>query len=489
VPTWPAAGIALGLTLVAVVLYRVTRAHLRARVRRAARRAIRRFDVRLNRYKLVDRLAVRDVLLADGAVQKAVRRHAREHGIAEEEVTRSVHAYIEEIVPSFSVLSYYRLGYNVSRVLLHLLYRVRSDYQDRDALNAIPRDDVVVYTMNHRSNADYVVVAYLLANRVSISYAVGEWARVWPLEYIFKSFGSYFVRRRFREPLYHTVLERYVQLITRNGVTQGIFLEGGLTRTGRLQTPKLGLLDYLTRTAADPDFTKNIWLIPVAINYDRVLEDRSLIAEQRGASRPARVRQLASLGHFLFNNFLRLISGNLKRYGRVAVNFGTPVSLGDWLKANPGTLDSPPEDRLPRLKSLADEIMRRIEDIMPVTAVPLVCAALLSFGETAVSESNLLDRVDEYLDAVRTRFHPHVRTELGPRDVLERAWLTFHMRQLVVKEGRTFVIIPRQRPLLEYYANSVIHLLPAHGERRPMHPAGDADVHLPHLSDPPATIS
>jgi len=75
--------------------------------------------------------------------------------------------------------------------------------------------------MNHRSNADYVVVAYVLARGVHVSYAVGEWARAWPLEYVFKSFGAYFIRRRFREPLYHTVLERYVQLITRNGVTQG----------------------------------------------------------------------------------------------------------------------------------------------------------------------------------------------------------------------------------------------------------------------------
>src|SRR4029077_6242734 len=65
---------------------------------------------------------------------------------------------------------------------------------------------------------------------VAISYAVGEWARAFPLERMFKAFGAYFVRRKFREPLYHAVLERYVQLITREGVTQGIFLEGGLTR-------------------------------------------------------------------------------------------------------------------------------------------------------------------------------------------------------------------------------------------------------------------
>jgi hypothetical protein len=29
--------------------------------------------------------------------------------------------------------------------------------------------------------------------KVALSYAVGEWARVWPLEHLFRSFGSYFV--------------------------------------------------------------------------------------------------------------------------------------------------------------------------------------------------------------------------------------------------------------------------------------------------------
>ena len=108
--------------------------------------------------------------------------------------------------------------------------------------------------MNHRSNADYVLVSYALAGQVAISYAVGEWARAFPLEHMFKAFGSYFVRRKYREPLYHAVLERYVQLITREGVTQGIFLEGGLTRDGLLKSPKIGLLDYVLGIARDPAY-------------------------------------------------------------------------------------------------------------------------------------------------------------------------------------------------------------------------------------------
>ena len=385
-------------------------------------------------------------------------------------------------MPFFDVLSYYKLGYNIARVLCGLLYRVTSEYQDRAALNAIPRGDVVLYLMNHRSNADYIVVAYVLAHGVSISYAVGEWARVWPLEYVFKSFGAYFVRRGFREPLYHTVLERYVQLITSNGVTQGIFLEGGLTRTGRFRSPKVGLLDYVARTVMDPTFERDIWLVPVGLNYDRVLEDRTLIRELIDErNRPGRLHQLASVLHYVVANTLRLLSSRLKRYGRVAINFGTPVSLRQWSADNPGALHLPKEERLNKLRGLADEVMIRIAAIIPVTPVPLVSAALLSFGETMVRHSDLLDRIDAYRDHLIATGAKLVREERGADAILDRAWRMFRMRRLIVREGDSFVVLPKQRPLLEYYANSIDHLLPEQQARRSMHPAHDADRDLPGL--------
>src|SRR5438876_686870 len=241
--------------------------------------------------------------------------------------------------------------------------------------------------MNHRSNVDYVVVAYVLAYGAHVSYAVGEWARVWPLEYVFKSFGSYFIRRGFREPLYHAVLEEYVHLITRNGVTQGFFPEGRLSRDGRLGPPKLGLLDYVCRTALDPAFDRDIWFVPVAINFDRVLEDRALIRELVDErDRPRRLAQLWTVATYVGSNALRLVSGRLKRYGRAAVNFGTPVSLKEWLASAPGVLELPKERRLPELARLAALLMERIGAIVPVTPVPLAAAALLSFGQTVIPE-------------------------------------------------------------------------------------------------------
>ncbi len=414
-----------------------------------------------------------------------MRDHVATHTLPEAAVRRRVNAYLDEMIPHFNVLSYYKLGYNLAKIFVNLLYKVSVDYQDEAALTRIPRHDVVVYLMNHRSNADYIVVAYVLAHGVHVSYAVGEWARAWPLEYVFKSFGAYFIRRRFREPLYHAVLERYVQLITRNGVTQGIFPEGGLTRDGRLRPPKLGLLDYICRTLLDPAFTRDIWFVPVAINYDRVLEDRVLIREllaERDRPGGGRLAQLATVASYLASNTARLLTGRLKRYGRAAVNFGTPLSLRGWLRTAPeGVLAWPKEHRLPELERLAREVLQRIGAVLPVTPVPLAAAALLSFNQTVVPRGAVLERMDELRDRLHDVNGKVVRGDARIGDVWDRAWRMLRMRRLVVAEGDSLVVLPRGRPLLEYYANSIAHLVPIRGPRPPFHKAHEVDGTLPRL--------
>ncbi len=453
-------------------------------LRNATRRTVHRFGVRLERYRLMNPRAIRAKLLEDPAITAAIAAHCQDQGTSPKQARALADRYLREIVPAFNVLVYYRVGYHTSRALLRLLYRVSTEYQDREALETLPRRDVVVYLMNHRSNADYVVVAFVLARAVSISYAVGEWARVWPLEPLFKRFGAYFVRRRYREPLYHRVLERYVQHISRQGVTQGIFLEGGLSRDGSLMPPKLGLLDYIAGTLRDPAFDRDIWLVPVALNYDRVLEDRILIRELvPGGTPPPRRQQLPAVTAYLAANVGRLLLGRRLHYGRVAVNFGSPISLRAWAGARPGVLHLPKVERLAHLKTLAQEIMERIAAIMPVTPVPMVAAALLSFGRDVVRLEDLLERLDQYRDHLMAANAKLMHAEQGVAAILDRALKTLHIRRLVVPEGRTLVIPPGERPLLEFYANSVRHLLPA-GPAVPVsggHPALEEDPTLPRL--------
>ncbi len=458
------------------------------------RRALRRwgartrleFRARLDRYKLTESKRVKADLRADPIVGQAIDDQVTRTGESRGLVARQVDRYIEEIVPFFNVLSYYRLGYNLSKLLTRLFYKVTVEYHDHRALSRIPKRDVVLYLMNHRSNMDYVVVTYVLAQVVSISYAVGEWARTWPLEYIFKSFGSYFIRRKFRDPLYHTVLERYVQQITRHRVTQGIFPEGGLSRDGTLRPPKIGLLDYVVGTLKDPGFDGDIWLVPAAINYDRVLEDRTLTRELVvGAPRRPYVAQLFGwIGFAIWNGF-QLLRGQQQRYGRVAVNFDAPISVRQWLAAQPvAVLDLPREERLPEIQRLAQLVLDRAGAVIPVTPVCFASAALLSFHSSLIPEGALWIRLAELKDRLKDTNARMIRSELTVTEVWDRAWRTFRSRRWVVREGPNFIVLPDARPLLEYYANSIAHLLPEE-IRFDLTPAFGVDETLPRLGRQP----
>ena len=439
---------------------------MRSRGNRMALRARHSSRSRIDRFKLAKKSFIREMLLADEVVAAAVREHAAEHAIDEAATWRRVDAYIDEIVPFFSILTYYKVGLVVSKVLLNFFYKVSAEYAGTESVEGLPRDAIVVYLVNHRSNADYVLVGYVLSGTVAISYAVGEWARTFPLEYIFKSFGAYFIRRKYREKLYHTVLERYVQLITRNGVTQGIFLEGGLSRDGRLANAKIGLLDYVLGVARDPAVRRRLYVVPVAINYDRVLEDRSLLLElnvREGRKRPPRYVQLAGVLRYVWWNSTRVLARRWRRYGRASVVIGEPFALQEWLDQQDietgGLFEIARAERLARVQVLSDSVLERIAAIIPVTPVPLACAAVQSFESDFIPRDRLLERMSDMRDVLKELNARVIHREGSIEDVFDRAWRMLRMRRMLIEVRGGYIVSPGQRPLISYYANSIAHLL------------------------------
>lgn len=459
------AGVATALLLLAGIVVLATRWWRRA-THRGALRLHKRFGARIDRFKFADRRGIIATLLEDEGIAAAARAHAAHQGITEVEAWARVRTYLGEIVPQFSLWFYYRVGLAVAEPLLKLFFRVSVVDRREGALAKLPRDSVVVYLINHRSNADYVLAGYALAGQVAISYAVGEWARVFPLEYVFKTFGAYFIRRRFREPLYHTVLERYVQLITRHGVTQGIFPEGGLSRDGRFRPAKIGLLDYIIGVARDPAVAARTYLVPVAINYDRVLEDRSLLRElhpDEGHRPPGLVAQLAVVLWSVLWNVFRIVTRSWKRHGDAVVVIGEPVSIAPWFGevAARGTplFDLPREQRLGEVQKLADDAMRRIGDLTPVTAVPLVCAAIQSLDADYVPRQALAARVGEMLESLREDGRVIASDDEPVAVRIERAVELLRSRLGIARTREGIVVLPRGRELVSYYANSIEHLL------------------------------
>jgi glycerol-3-phosphate O-acyltransferase len=404
----------IALPLYELLRWQVLR-RIREHLRDKARAFAEQYGVRVDPFKFGGKLLVREELLNDRAVVRAMMA-AVDAGERPGDVRDRVEQYIGEIVPAFSLGAYFEVGMRLAHAAIRAVYRpviVRPPAQ-------LPQGATAVFLINHRSNFDYVVVGWALARQVAISYAVGEWARVFPLDALFKAFGGFFVRRGFRDPLYHTVLRRYLQLITRRGVTQGIFPEGGLTRDGGLLPPKVGLLDALIQLEGGCD----LYFVPVGINYDRVLEDEVLLAELRGRTRPpTRAEKLRGALRLLWLlpwrgavNALRVATGRLQRHGYVAVSFGEPVRFGDLPQAR-GVSELTDEQRRGRAKEVAALLMERIARIIPATPVALVSRAALELRCDA-GEGDLASRVRQIRAALDERGVP---TAMGREFDAQRA--------------------------------------------------------------------
>lgn len=443
---------AAGLALL-LLLRRAVRRAFRRWTWRQALRTRRELGFRLNPVTLTRKQRLKGELLADPDLRGRVAAMAAETGRDEASLLADVSLYLDEIIPTFNLITTYRFGKRLAGWALRTCYRVRIGRSAEAALNRIPRDASVVYVMNHRSNADYLLVAFLLANRVSISYAVGEWARVWPLERLFRSFGSFFVRRRFRDPLYHAVLERYVQRAVAQGTTQGIFIEGGLSRDGRLQGPKLGLLDYMLRAGA-----KDLVFIPVGINYDRVVEDSNLVRESLGKPRRSPLALLRRTSLWLLGLVWRGATGRFHRFGYAVANFGRPIHARAALEgADLRALDW--EARRPLLEAVADSLLRAVGAEVPIPPVAAVAWVFRWQGDPAPGRARLRDHLLDVLGAAQERGLPLYLPRGSFQRTFEVGLRVLLLRRILVPQESQVFLPPHKAPLLDYYACGVDHLL------------------------------
>ncbi|MDQ5849150.1 MAG: 1-acyl-sn-glycerol-3-phosphate acyltransferase, partial [Pseudomonadota bacterium] len=332
VPVWLALAAAL---LAAWALYEhVLMPALRWIVTHPANRVIDELSSRLRigvrPFQRTRRQALIHRLLTDPKVQQAAERFSREKGVPLQRAFRTVETYAREIVPAFNAYLYFRVGYWFGRTIARALYRVRIGYIDSAGLAKIDAEATVVLVMNHRSNMDYVLAGFLAADQAALSYAVGEWARSWPLSALIRAMGAYFVRRNSGDELYRRVLERYIAMATEAGVPQAVFPEGGLSRDGRMREPRLGVLDYMVRGWDEAG--RDLVFVPLGLNYDRVLEDRTLLLskEQKTNRISALWRTLRFVGH----NLSLVARSDWHRFGYACANFGSPISMREYCRSH-----------------------------------------------------------------------------------------------------------------------------------------------------------
>jgi glycerol-3-phosphate O-acyltransferase len=366
------------------VLKPAVRWFFRRRIERLMARVNSRLDRKLQPFRFAARKDMVSRLAYDRLVLEAVTEHAAEAGIPAEVAFEEARRYAHEIVPSFSAYFYFGFGARAAKWLSRLLFRVRVGKVDA-ALAEIDPKATVIFVMNHRSNMDYVLVTWLVSSRSAVSYAVGEWARIWPLSWLIRNMGAYFIRRKSRNSLYRRVLARYVQMATDDGVTQAMFPEGGLSLNGEVGPAKMGLLSYIVAGYTPGD--RDVLFVPVGLGYDRVLEDRVLTGAAKEGTRTFRARPLVILKATASILWGRM-RGTFKGFGTAAASFGQPISLRAFLA----------EGQTDAIEALGARLMGAILQVVPMLPVPLVAAAL---SEGPVARADLPERLGRLIAALQ----------------------------------------------------------------------------------------
>ncbi|MEO0814974.1 MAG: 1-acyl-sn-glycerol-3-phosphate acyltransferase, partial [Myxococcota bacterium] len=192
-----------------------------------------------------------------------------------------------------SIASRYRV--KVVRILDRILYWVFNRIYDGIVVDEaglartfdLVRNTPIVLCPSHRSHVDYLVLSYVLYRHgLTPPYiAAGANLSFFPLGFLFRSAGAFFLRRTFKDDkIYAAVFRGYVAELLRLGASIEFFPEGTRSRTGKMLMPRFGMFSMIVG-AWRQGAQKDIQFVPVSIDYDRIIEARSYEKELHGEAK------------------------------------------------------------------------------------------------------------------------------------------------------------------------------------------------------------
>ncbi len=429
-------------------------------VSRQARLALDRSERALlgDRYKVPKE--VTEAIEDSPAFRAEVARLAARLGMTEAEAMGRAGADLDGLVASMSPIAVDLLSSTLRPLHAHA-WDVQVDTAGLDRLRELNREHALVFLPSHRSYADPLLLADVLAEHDFPRNHVlgGDNLRFWPIGPLAKRAGIVFIRRSFGDDeIYKLALREYLGFLLAKRFNLEWYMEGGRSRTGKLRPPRYGLLAYVAEAVARGR-ADDAYLVPVAITYDQLREVSAMAAEQAGAAKKAE-----GLGWLA--GYAR---GQLARIGTVHVRFAGPLSLraalppggpdGD-LGRGGGVEASSDEWRL-ALQKVAFEVAVRINRVTPVTATALVTLALLGVRDRALTLGQVRGVLEPLRGYLTERGLPYSREILDTGAGVQRVLGALAQQNVVTAyaggEEPVYAIERGQHLVAAFYRNSAIH--------------------------------
>ena len=352
------------------------------------------------------------------------------NGQTELQARERIHAYLDELRTT--------QRYPIYRALKHPLYpilrKIERVHEHVDIAQRATRGGRVIYVSNHKSHLDYLVEPLVLDDNGVRPPVIAAGINLFggPLGLLHRHVtGAIPIRRNAKDPAYLVTLKAYVaELLRRHDLL--FYVEGGRSYSGELKTPKTGLIHAALQAERN-----DAVIVPVAVAYDLVLEDRILAHQAAKRRQRPFAREVAEMVRYAVGY-----------QSRAFVTFGAPIALGTY----------DPESRrdVMALAHLTRDTIGMLYKVLP-TAV--VAAAI----RPSITRRELETRCTAIIDTVGAG-GANMGVRSG-REAVDAASEPLATRGVIhIERGDRYRI--RERTVLRYYARTIEHLITG-GRRSP----------------------
>ena len=392
---------------------------------------------------------IKEMVLRDERIQEVIYKMAKNDKKKIKELKKKAEEYFEEIAADYSIsytLIFYKFLTWFWKKIFHSIDVSESDFSL--IRNWAKKGYPIVYVPSHKSHIDYLVLNYLLFDHHihPPRIAAGKNLAFWPMGHIFRKCGAFFIRRSFKgAKLYTFVFERYIKFLLQEGYPIEFFIEGGRSRSGKLEFPKTGFLSILV-DAWKEGYCKDIVFIPVSITYDTVVEEGSYVKEMKGLEKEPES----------FTQLLKAKAVLQKKYGKIYVRFAKPILLSEYA-------DKTKEVEL--TNSLSFYLVRSINKMIPVTPISLISVPIMTKLRNGFYIHELEEACKATLDLLMHRNAPLSIPQINEiSNVVKNAVSHLLEKDILLKIKNNhgfdnFLLCLNEKKSLElsYYKNTIIH--------------------------------
>jgi glycerol-3-phosphate O-acyltransferase len=398
-------------------------------------------------------------ILKTQSVRRAVRHEMQVRQMQRRPALLVARKYALEIAANYSQAFVTLMAMILGRLWNWLYDGV--EFEHVENLSGVGDGVEIIYAPCHRSHMDYLLLSYIIYRKgFAVPHiAAGANLNMPLIGRFLRKGGAFFLRRSFKgDALYPAVFAKYLGFMMARGHPLEYFIEGGRSRTGRLLSPRTGMLSMTVRGyLREPK--RPVVFMPVYFGYERIVEGRTYIGELSGQP-----KQKESI----FVLLKTLVSVLRSKFGTVHVNLGEPIALDDLLhKHNPNWRGEPPTNDDSHagwigdaIADLAHKINIEINAAAAVTPINLVAMAILATPRQALPELDLTRQLELYQQLLRDApYSPMVTVTSDSGEQMIRYAESMGMLE---RQKHPLGDIMRMNAdnavLATYYRNNILHL-------------------------------